>query len=179
MALTAKQEVFCQQVAKGIPATEAAKGAGYAASSAHVTASRMMDMPVIVARIAEWRERVESKVADKVAIDKAWVLGQLVENVEMAKQAIPVTTRDGEETGEYEQNLTAANKALELIGKELGMFVERREIRTGNLDLTDEQLDAALVAARALLAAQDPGAGEGAPRGGKPAEVVPALREAG
>lgn len=189
MALTAKQEVFCQQVAKGMSATEAAKGAGYAATSAHVTASRMMDQSKIIERIAELQrlvtERVTEKVAEaqsevieRLAIDKAWVLGQLVENVETAKQAVPVTI-DGVQVGIYEQNLTAANKALELIGKELGMFVERREIRTGNLDLTDEQLDAALVAARALVAAQDPRAGEGAPRVGKPAEVVPALREAG
>lgn len=190
MALTPKQEAFCQIFAQGTNATEAAKVAGYSVKSAHVTASRMLDMPAIIARVAELKrlvtERVIEKVAEaqsdvieRLAIDKAWVLGQLVENVEMGKQAIAVTDKDGVETGEYEQNLTAANKALELIGKELGMFVERREIRTGNLDLTDEQLDAALIAARALVAAQDPRKGEGAARGHESAEGVSALREAG
>jgi hypothetical protein len=189
MALKPKQEVFCQEIAKGLTPTEAARAAGYASGSAHVTASRMMDMPPIVARVAELKTLVtarvveqvaqaQSDVIERIAIDKAWVLGQLVENVETAKQAVPVTI-DGVQVGIYEQNLAAANKALELIGKELGMFVERKEVRTGNLDLTDEQLDAALIAARALVAAQDPRAGEGAPGVGKPAQVVSALREAG
>jgi phage terminase large subunit-like protein len=171
MALKPKQEVFCQEIAKGLTPTEAARAAGYASGSAHVTASRMMDMPPIVARVAELKTLVtarvveqvaqaQSDVIERIAIDKAWVLGQLVENVETAKQAVPVTI-DGVQVGIYEQNLAAANKALELIGKELGMFVERKEVRTGNLDLTDEQLDAALIAARALVAAQDPRAGEG------------------
>ena len=189
MALNAKQEVFCQNVARGLNATEAARSAGYSANCAKVTASRMMDKPEIIARIAELkglvRARVmehavtaQSEVVERLAIDKAWVLAQLVENVETAKQAVPVTI-DGVEVGIYQQNLTAANKALELIGKELGMFVERREVRTGSLDLTDDELDAALIAARALIAAQGAGAGKGDAAREQPAEVVPALREAG
>ena len=50
---------------------------------------------------------------------------ELVENVKMAKRAVPVFDREGEPTGEYEQQLAAANRALELIGKELGMFVDQ------------------------------------------------------
>jgi hypothetical protein len=187
--LNEKQELFCQKVASGMAPKAAAIAAGYSENCAHVTSSRMMDNPKIVARVGELKTLVTARIVEKVAeakseiieriaIDKAWVLRELVENVETAKQAVPVTI-DGVEVGIYEQNLTAANKALELIGKELGMFIERKEVRTGNLDLSDEQLDAAIVAARALIAAQDPRAGEVAPPRREPAEVVPALREAG
>jgi hypothetical protein len=47
------------------------------------------------------------------------------------------------ETGEFKYDGAVANRALELIGKELGMFINRREQgRPGEFsDLTDEQLD--------------------------------------
>jgi hypothetical protein len=55
-------------------------------------------------------------------------------------------TGDGEEEvpGEYTYNGSVANKALELLGKELGMFIDRKEI--GGLNefarMSDEELDA-------------------------------------
>lgn len=48
--------------------------------------------------------------------------------------AEPVKDAEGNPVGEYKANLQAANKALELIGKEAGMFIDRKEIRTGELD---------------------------------------------
>lgn len=79
-------------------------------------------------------EPSRERAIEKAAVTKAWVLSQLVENVRMAKQAEPVVDAQGNETGEYRQNLPAANVALGLIGKELGMFIDRKEIRTGELD---------------------------------------------
>lgn len=76
-------------------------------------------------------------------MDKAWVLSQLVEVVKMGKQAEPVMDSEGNPSGEYKQNLAAANKALELVGKELGMFIDRKEVRTGALDaLPTDDLEA-------------------------------------
>lgn len=46
-------------------------------------------------------------------------------------------------------------------------------------DLSDEQLDAAYVAVRALLAAQAPGDGAGAAEAAQPATGLPAVHEAG
>lgn len=158
MSLTPKQEHFAQLIAKGVNGTEAARTAGYSEKRAAVTASEMLRDGKVAVRVAELKakvtERVTERVAEQIGVDKLWVVAQLVENVQMAKQAIPVMTSEGIETGEYEQNLTAANKALELIGKELGMFVERKEIRTGQLEIPDEQLDAALAAIDAILVAR-------------------------
>ncbi|MFA9381817.1 MAG: hypothetical protein ACERKO_12245, partial [Acetanaerobacterium sp.] len=42
-------------------------------------------------------------------------------------------TKEMEETGEYKFDGYAANKALELIGKHLGMYLDKSEI-SGNAD---------------------------------------------
>ena len=46
----------------------------------------------------------------------------------------------GEPTGEYVYNGTVANKSLELLGKELGMFIERSENINLNKDISAEPL---------------------------------------
>jgi len=40
-------------------------------------------------------------------------------------QAVPVLDKQGEPTGEYTYQGAVANRALELIGKHLGMFIDR------------------------------------------------------
>jgi hypothetical protein len=55
------------------------------------------------------------------------VIERLRENVERAMQPQPVLDRAGNPTGSYVYNGAVANRALELLGKELGMFIERRE----------------------------------------------------
>ena len=43
-------------------------------------------------------------------------------------QKVPVIDAQGNPTGVYRYEGTVANRALELLGKELGMFIERKEI---------------------------------------------------
>src|SRR5262249_8271943 len=75
---------------------------------------------------------------------------KLVENVERAMQAEPVRRKAGDTeqqlAGEYVYNGSVANKALELIGKEIGMFVDRKEIgEPGEFSrMSDEELEAFL-----------------------------------
>ena len=57
---------------------------------------------------------------------RAWVLERLAENVRRAMRIEAVTLR-GVPTGEYRYEGSIANRALELLGKELGLFVERSE----------------------------------------------------
>ena len=59
-------------------------------------------------------------------------------------QARPVIDRAGNPTGSYVYNGAAANRALELLGKELGMFIERRENKiVDEFDsMTDKQIEA-------------------------------------
>lgn len=156
----ARHEHFAQLVAGGKSAPKAYVLAGYSEIGAQQSANRLLKMSVISARINELRAAVEEpareRAIEKAAVDKAWVLSQLVENVKIAKAAEPVRDAEGNETGEYRANIPAANRALELLGKELGMFVDRKEVRTGELDdLTPEQKRAALNAVLGELQKRD------------------------
>lgn len=137
--LTNQQEAFCQAVISTDTASAAYRIA-YPSSrkwkdeTVWSKSSTLMANGKVKERLAQLRSSVTEKACKKLAISKEWVLEQLVENVEMAKSATPVLDAEGNPTGEYKTNLAAGNKALELIGKELGMFVERREVRTGALD---------------------------------------------
>jgi hypothetical protein len=154
--LTAKQEAFCQAYIETGIASEAYRRT-YSASrmkdkQVWEESSKLMSIPMVAQRVAELRSVVTDKACKKLAISKEWVLEQLVENVEMAKAATPVLDAEGNPAGEYKQNLAAGNKALELIGKELGMFVERREVRTGSLDdIPYEEKVASLTAVREAI----------------------------
>lgn len=137
----AKHEHFAQLVANGEPAARAYEIAGYSGKGAKQSAARLLTDADVCERVAHLRsvkvEKVQqatAAVVEKAGLSKEWVISQLMENVSMAKQAEPVFDNKGIPTGEYTQNLAAANKALELLGKEVGMFVDRKEVRTGPLD---------------------------------------------
>lgn len=134
----AKHEHFAQLVAGGKSPPVAYVTAGYSDGGAVQSANRLLKNADVVLRIAQLRKAVEEpsreRAIEKAAVDKAWVLSELIEVVKMAKQAEPVRDAEGNPIGEYKQNLAAANKSLELLGKELGMFIDRSEVRSGRLD---------------------------------------------
>ena len=141
----AKHEHFAQLVAGGKTPPVAYVTAGYSEAGAAQSANRLLKNADVTLRIAQLRRAVEEpsreRAIEKAAVDKAWVLQELIEIVKMAKQAEPVRDAEGNPIGEYKQNLAAANKSLELLGKELGMFVDRSEVRTGPLDgLSQDEL---------------------------------------
>ncbi|MGI9498449.1 MAG: terminase small subunit [Geminicoccaceae bacterium] len=95
--------------------------AGYKAktdASAAASASEILKNPEIRARIAE----LQDESACMAIVKKSWVMRKLVENTDRAMQAEEVLDRKGEPTGEYVYQGQAANKALELLGTEIGMF---------------------------------------------------------
>jgi phage terminase small subunit len=113
-----KQEQFCQEYLKDLNGTQAAIRAGYSESRAPQTASRLVTNGKVAARL----EELKAERSERDRIDQDWVLQKLVENVERAMQADPVRDRDGNPTGDYVYQGSVANKALELIGKHVGMF---------------------------------------------------------
>ena len=129
-----KHEHFVHMLAKGEKAETAYIIAGFSKNGAIQGASRLLKNVEILARLAQLKVAVIEKVAEKLAIDKYWVMEQLIEIVAMGKSTELILDKDGGNTGEVKQNLAAANKALELIGKELAMFVDRKEIKTSVLD---------------------------------------------
>lgn len=146
-----KQERFAIELAKRTPQGQAYELAGYKRNDAH--ASRLAKDGKIMARVAELQERVTAKVVERVTINRIWVLDMLRENLERALQHKAVLDTEGNPTGEYRYEGNVANRALELIGKELGMFIDRKEIRhTTDLDtMSDHELVATLARETRLL----------------------------
>lgn len=129
-----KHERFAQELAKGKSAEEAHGVAGYKASRSG--ASQLKQNINISNRVAELlteRESIHGQATasaiKQTGLTKEWVIETLKENVARAMQATPVKTDDdGEAIGEYAYQGSVANRALELLGKELGMFVDRKEV---------------------------------------------------
>lgn len=67
------------------------------------------------------------QIADDFILTRKYVLDGLKQNAERAAAAVPVLDSEGRETGEYVANFSASNRALELLGKEIGMFREQKE----------------------------------------------------
>jgi hypothetical protein len=64
----------------------------------------------------------------KIALTKSWITDMLVENALRSMQAVPVKDAKGVETGEFKHEPMAAIRALELLGKEIGMFDSKRAV---------------------------------------------------
>ena len=118
----ARHELFAQSLAAGKTADEAYKDAGFHPHSGN--ASRLRVNESIVARVAE----LQSRVAEGVVLTKQWIIERLIDNVNRAARAVPVLDSKGNETGDYVYQGSVVNRALELLGKERGMFVDRKEV---------------------------------------------------
>lgn len=131
--LTAKQQRFVDEYLIDLNATQAAIRAGYSEKTAQQMGSENLSKPVVADAIKA-RQIVR---AEKAEMDEAWILDKLRANVDRGMQAEAVTDREGNETGLYTYQGSVVNKALELIGKHRGMFVERTETKhSGSVGLT-------------------------------------------
>jgi hypothetical protein len=113
-----RNDLYARHRARGMLPSKAALAAGYAAGS---STTHLEQDPEIVARIAEYmdefqahreQQRIAAHEAAKVVgsmtgVGRSWVIQQLAEIAGLAKN---------------DQDYKEANRALELIGKEMGMF---------------------------------------------------------
>ena len=126
----AKHELFAQELANGKTATEAYVAAGYKANRGNAaTLKQDQSISNRVAEILAEREHIHAQgtadAIEKTGLTKEWIIGRLIENIDRAMQSVPVRDSEGGTMGEYTYQGNVANKALELLGKELGMFVDR------------------------------------------------------
>lgn len=126
--LTPKQQRFVDEYLIDLNATQAAIRAGYSQKTAGAIGSENLTKPEIAAAIAA-KQQVRAEATE---LNEQWVIDRLRENVERSMVAVPVMVFDHEkkqmvESGEYTYQGNVANKALELIGKHRGMFVERHQ----------------------------------------------------
>ena len=129
--LTPKQQRFVEEYLIDLNATKAAVRAGYAQPNKQ--GPRMLVNVGIAAAI---RKAMDER-SERTGIDQDWVLNNLRSITERCMQVEPVTDSKGDPVlvenaaggivPAFTFNSTGANRALELIGKHLGMFVERKE----------------------------------------------------
>lgn len=132
--LNDRQERFCQEYIIDLKVGEAAVRAGYSEKTAYSIGSRLLKNVKVASRI----EELQKKVNAKLELTQEWVLKHLKEVVAKSMQEKEVEkfnyiTKEIEGTGEYIFDSRGANQALQLIGKHLGMFTEKLEIK----DTTD------------------------------------------
>lgn len=121
--LTAKQEAFCLEYLKDLNATQAAIRAGYSVKTANQIGPENLVKLGISERIAELME----KRNEKVEINAEWVLRKAVELHDRCSQSVAVTDKEGNPIKDDEGNPiyafehTGVSKALDLIGKHVGV----------------------------------------------------------
>ena len=152
-----RHELFAQAMVKGMPQEQAYVEAGYKYSPA--AASRVSKNVNVINRMAELRARQVNK---GVILSKHYVLEATIENAEKALGRKPVKVtrrvRQGDEwvseTDEvYLYKGDVANAALKMLGNEIGLFVDKKELRVVNEfdKMSDEELAAELARAAQLL----------------------------
>lgn len=149
MGLTPKQARFCEEYMIDLNATQAAIRAGYSEDSAGAIGSENLQKPEIRARI----EILRGMAADRAMVSAEYVLKNLQEVSErcmqkspvlkwdyVEKSMVPVLDEDGNAVYQFDSN--GANKALELLGKHLGIFEadnkQKQAIITVNVQEDDE-----------------------------------------
>lgn len=112
--------------------TQAAIRAGCREKSARKTASKWLTNADILARVRE----LQAEQTQRLSVSADFVVQQLVETLNRCMAAQPVMVWDAEarqkvESGEYTFDSRGALRALELIGKHLGMFEDRMRLSAG------------------------------------------------
>ena len=173
-----KQEQFVQEYLLDLNATQAAIRAGYAPRSAQQISSRLMSIGVIRARLDELLAQRSARtgvnadrvirelariafanVGDFINVGSATLKTNASQDDTAAIQSVRVKTiptADGDGV-EREIRLSDKNRALELLGKHLGMFDDRTRVSV-NLESL-EKLDS-------ILGGIDEMAAEDSPDGG-------------
>jgi phage terminase small subunit len=138
VSLNKRHQRFVEEYCVDLNATQAAIRAGYSEKTAGAIGFKLL-------KIAEIQEAVAAAQAarsKRVKVDQDWVLRRLVRNVNRSSQAEPVRDRDGNPTGEYQYQGSVVNKALELIGRHLGMFKDKVEVTAAvQLQIVEEIID--------------------------------------
>uniref|UniRef100_UPI004024F143 terminase small subunit n=1 Tax=Candidatus Scatocola faecigallinarum TaxID=2840916 RepID=UPI004024F143 len=123
--LTAKQEKFCQNIAKGMNQSEAYRNAFNISKakqeSVHTLASRLLKKVEVKSRLSELKQQTTEEIKYTVE-DSFRKLSEI--------QVLALKNK----------KLSDAIKAEELKGKLKGLYVEKREI-SGGLDLTPFKID--------------------------------------
>ena len=134
--LRERQKRFVEEYLVDLNATQAAIRAGYSEKTAMEQGYQLLQKTSVQKAI----EEAQNKRLERIQISQDEVIRRLIENADIAsgKKAIVLTqTRksgDGEIVGDdvaqFVYEPSSVNKALELLGKHLGMFANKVDVTT-------------------------------------------------
>ena len=132
-----RHERFCQEYIVDYNGTCAAIRTGYSDKNAPAQATQLLKREDVLARIGE----LQAEQAKRLGITSDRVVLELWEVLRRCMQAEPVLEWDPDERawvekGQYKFDSRGAAKALELIGKHLGMFTQKLEVSGNENDMT-------------------------------------------
>lgn len=120
--LNQKQQRFVLEYLKDSNGAQAAIRAGYAARSAREIACALLAKH----NIKEAIQKAVEERNQKLKLDAQWVVKNLQKVHRVSMRGHPIFDKDGNLVGR-KVDTTGANKALELIGRHLGIFVDKHE----------------------------------------------------
>lgn len=146
MALTEKMIRFCNEYLIDLNATQAAIRAGYSEENAGAQGHENLKKPEIEAYLNVLRGQIQARLE----LTQDWVLNRLKDVSDRSMQAAPVMkydpatksmiqVQDDEGRDVWQYDSTGVNKATELIGKHLGMFVNKIDLTTKGDSLNDKK----------------------------------------
>lgn len=138
-SLSAMQDLFCRNMASTGKKQQSAIDAGYAISSAGAQASRLLRIDKIIKSIDYYK----AASSQRVNITADMVLAGIHSNAVRCAQGEPVLNAEGEEIGVWRFDSSGSNKAWELLGKHLRLFVDR--IETADINAAKEYIEKLLV----------------------------------
>jgi phage terminase small subunit len=121
--LTDQQRLFCLEYLKDHNGKQAAIRAGYSEKTAEVQASRLLSNVKVSAFIQEKQSKVEKKL--ELSAEK--ILRDIEETRIRCMQGEPVLDSEGNPTGEWTFQASAALKASELQGKYKKLWTDKIE----------------------------------------------------
>jgi len=136
-----RHELFAELVATGQSPAQAYAAAGYEEKTAYTCGPRLLKQPAVRSRVTELQQTVAQTSVRRVALNRERVMNRLSE-----------LSHEAQQKGQF----SAAVRCEELIGKQLGMFVERVCTWSGRLeDLDPEQLDNYLASLKARIESEE------------------------
>lgn len=116
--LSAKEERFCREYVIDYNGTQAAIRSGYKASDAPVRASKLLRKAKVAARVRE----LQQEMAERLSLNQDYVVIELVKTYNECKDS---------------DDPKNALRALELMGKHLGMFDKKPKTESDDERLED------------------------------------------
>ncbi len=121
--LTEKQKTFVREYLVDLNATQAAIRAGYSQKRASELGYQLLQKTTVQQEI----QKAMDARAKRTEITADYVLQGLKTVADRCMQGEPVTDREGNPTGEWRFDSGGANRALELLGKNLKLFTDKME----------------------------------------------------